>query len=99
MTLFSFSSSYWFIVLPALLYGVAQGMVLPTIQTLLVGFAPYQQRAAFMSLNSMVLRIGQTAGPVVIGFAYALGGIQYAFLGGSVVALIMLGIVIAMLRK
>ena len=99
MTLFAFSSSYWFIVLPALLYGFAQGMVLPTIQTLLVGLAPIQQRAAFMSLNSMVLRIGQTAGPVVIGFAYALGGIQYAFWGGSVVALIMLGVVVGTVRK
>ncbi|MBN2318244.1 MAG: MFS transporter [Acidobacteria bacterium] len=100
MTLFAFASSYWFIVLPALLYGFAQGLVLPTIQTLLLGFAPYRQRAAFMSLNSMVLRIGQTAGPVVIGFAYATGGgIQYAFLGGSVVAVIMLGIVVGMVRK
>jgi ACDE family multidrug resistance protein len=99
MILFAVSASYWFIVLPALLYGLAQGMVLPTIQTLLVGFAPLQQRAAFMSVNSMVLRIGQTAGPVVIGFASALGGIQYAFLGGSAVALVMLGIVVGMVRE
>ncbi|MBN2241446.1 MAG: MFS transporter [Acidobacteria bacterium] len=99
MTLFSFSSSYRSVVLPALLYGFAQGMVLPTIQTLLVGLAPIQQRAAFMSLNSMVLRIGQTAGPVVIGFAYGFGGIQYAFLGGGVVALAMFGIAAGMVRK
>ncbi|HSW40769.1 MAG TPA: MFS transporter [Acidobacteriota bacterium] len=99
MVLYAFSDSYLFIMLPVLLYGFGQGMVLPTMQTLLLEFAPIEQRAAFMSINSMVLRIGQTTGPVVIGFAYALGGTQYAFLSGGVVAVIMLGIVLGMVRR
>ncbi|MEJ2109492.1 MAG: MFS transporter [Acidobacteriota bacterium] len=77
MLLYSFASSYLFIALPVLLYGVAQGMMIPTMQTLLVGFAPLEQRAAFMSINSMVLRFGQTAGPMVIGFGFALGAQSY----------------------
>ena len=99
MLLYAFSFSYLWIALPVLLFGMAQGMMIPTMQTLLVGFAPLEQRAAFMSVNSMVLRFGQTAGPMVIGFAYALGGIEYAFLGGSAVALIMLGLVFGLVRK
>jgi MFS transporter, ACDE family, multidrug resistance protein len=99
MVLYAFSSSYWFIVLPVFLYGFGQGMVLPTMQTLLLGLAPLEQRAAFMSLNSMVLRIGQTAGPVVIGFAFALGGTHYAFLAGGIVAAGMLVVVLGMVRE
>jgi len=99
MVLYSFSFSYWFIVFPALLFGIAQGMMIPTLQTLLVGFAPLEQRAAFMSVNSMVLRFGQTVGPMIIGFAYTLGGIQYAYLGGSIIAAGMLGVVLGMIQK
>jgi MFS transporter, ACDE family, multidrug resistance protein len=46
-----------------------------------------------MSLNGMVLRIGQTLGPLTAGLFFALGGIKGAFFGGASVALLMIGIV------
>lgn len=99
MLFFAFSFSYWLLFLPALLFGFGNGLFMPTVQTLLVGFAPLKERAAFMSINSMVLRIGQTTGPMVIGFAYMLGGISYAFLGGCVVALVMLGCILLLVKS
>ena len=82
-----------------MLFGLGHGMFVPTVQTLLVGFAPLKERAAFMSVNSMVLRLGQTIGPLVIGLAYGLGGISYAFFGGCVVAVVMLGCVLLLVKS
>ncbi len=88
--------SLWYMLIPAVLYGMAQGMNIPTLQTLLVGLAPIEYRAAFMSINGMILRLGQTLGPLVTGVAYGLMGIDGAFWGGAVVAAVMMGTVLSM---
>ncbi len=51
-----------------------------------------------MSINSMVLRLGQTVGPIFIGLFYLLGGVSIAFIGGAAVALFMLLISILMVK-
>jgi MFS transporter, ACDE family, multidrug resistance protein len=45
--------------------------------------APIEYRAAFMSINGMVLRLGQTLGPVFMGLTFTVWGIQGAFLAGA----------------
>ncbi len=90
----------WIAVFPPLLiFGLGQGFFLPTVQTMLVGFAPLEERAAFMSLNSVVLRTGQTIGPLVIGLAYGLGGLSYAYFGSAFVALLMLIIILILIKE
>jgi len=89
----------WIVIIPPLLiFGLGQGLFLPTVQTMLVGFAPMKERAAFMSLNSMVLRTGQTTGPLVMGIAYMLGGLPYVYYSGALFALIMFFIVMILIR-
>lgn len=83
--------------IPAMFFGIAQGINIPNVQTMLVGLAPMKYRAAFMSLNGMVLRIGQTLGPIIAGFFFAVGGLQFAFLGGVIVAGVMLVIVFTLI--
>ena len=78
------------LILPSLLFGVAMGLNLPSLLTLLTGLAPTERRAAFMSLNGMVLRLGQTVGPLLMGVAYELGGMQAPFIGGAGLALLIL---------
>lgn len=68
---------------PALAFGVAQGLNIPTLQTLLATLAPLEQRAAFLSLNGMVLRLGQTVGPLLMGWAFGLGGMDAVLYGGA----------------
>lgn len=93
-------ASSWITIIPALLiFGMGQGLFLPTVQTMLVGFAPMKERAAFMSLNSMVLRIGQTTGPLVMGFGFALGGLSYVYYGGAIFAILMFLIVQIMIKE
>ena len=79
MLLLAFANQWWQLLLPIIAFGLAHGMIIPGIQTLLVGFAPISERAGFMSINGMVLRIGQTIGPVIIGIFYALGGHRNCF--------------------
>jgi hypothetical protein len=38
-----------------------------------------EQRAAFLSVNWMILRTGQTVGPLLLGVAYTFGGIAAPF--------------------
>ncbi|MBA4409167.1 MAG: MFS transporter [Bacteroidota bacterium] len=80
------------------IFGLGHGLLIPSIQNLLVGFASIKERAAFMSVNSMVLRIGQTIGPLLIGVFYVLASIQGSLLAGAVVALIMFGAVAGMVK-
>lgn len=90
----------WYAIFPPLLiFGLGQGLFLPTAQTMLVGFAPMKERAAFMSINSMVLRIGQTTGPLVMGVGFALGGLSYVYYGGSIFAVVMFLIVLTMIKE
>ena len=76
-----------FLIIPV--YGIGQGLNMPALQTLLTGLAPIEYRAAFMSMNGMVLRLGQTLGPLVMGGIYVLGGINAAFYAGAVLSLTM----------
>ncbi len=69
----------WLFPLPVMLFGFAQGINYPGVLTLLAGLAPTRNRAAFMSANGMVLRAGQTLGPVVTAGAFLWGGIESVF--------------------
>ena len=84
--------------LPALLFGAAMGLNIPSLQTILAGLAPTDRLAAFMSINGMVLRLGQTLGPVVMGAMYSWGGLNAPFFGGAVLAGLTLVLVIATVR-
>ncbi|NBC24013.1 MAG: MFS transporter, partial [Bacteroidetes bacterium] len=63
-------NNIWYFILPISLFGVAQGMNIPSILNLLTGYAPKEFRAAFLSVNWMVMRFGQALGPYVLGLVY-----------------------------
>lgn len=74
-----FISNLWLMVIPAIISGIANGSTLPSIQAAVAELAPMEYRGAFMSLNNMMLRLGQTIGPPLIGIAYIYGGIDATF--------------------
>lgn len=92
------SHSWFQVVVSVMVFGLGHGLLIPTIQNLLVGFASIKERAAFMSMSSSVLRIGQTLGPLVIGMFYAIGSLQGSFLAGAMVAVLMFGVVAGMVK-
>ena len=67
---------HWFVAFPVALFGVAQGMNYPVVMSLLAGRASTEHRAIFMSVNGMVLRVGQTLGPLIMAGVAAVGGID-----------------------
>jgi len=80
--------SLWWMLVPALVRGVAQGLLNPSVNTLVVEFAPMDSRAAVMALNSTMFRIGQTFGPFLFGLIYAAGGMDGVFhVGGGLLML------------
>ncbi len=99
LIILALAGSWLLIGVAVVIFGMAHGLIIPNIQTMLVGYASINERAAFMSINSMVLRIGQTLGPIVIGLFYTSGGLTWAFLSGAGVALGMLIIAILMVRS
>jgi ACDE family multidrug resistance protein len=74
--------------LPMLVFGAGQGMNIPSLQTAIAGMAPLEYRAAFMSINSTMLRLGQTLGPPLIAIAYVHGGFNATFYASSAIALV-----------
>ncbi len=75
--------------IPAFILGMANGICMPLMQTILSWLAPQQYRAIFMSVNGMILRIGQTLGPLYTGLFYVFFGIKGAFFSLIVPVLLM----------
>lgn len=92
------ASSLWQLAIPILIFGTANGLNVPSILTILNGYAPTEFRAAFMSMNGTVLRLGQTLGPVLVGVAVEWVGMNGSFLVSAVLALAMLGLLLPILR-
>jgi MFS family permease len=74
--------------IPVFIYGFANGILMPNIQTQISIFSPAKYRGAFMSINSSVLRLGQTVGPLISGIIITKCGSEYVFIAGIVFALV-----------
>ena len=101
MLLVPFMSNLWFLLIPAILSGMANGATLPSIQTSVAEIAPLEYRGAIMSLNNMMLRLGQTLGPPIIGIAYVYGGINATFFTAAGISAIVPVVIVmyGMIRK
>jgi MFS transporter, ACDE family, multidrug resistance protein len=95
----AYAGSWWMIGLGVFIFGLGHGLVIPNVQTMLVGYASIHERAIFMAFNSMVLRVGQTLGPIVIGLFYALDGLSATFLAGAGVAVVMFIVALIMVHE
>ena len=73
--------------IPIFMYGFANGITMPNIQTQISILSPAKYRGALMSLNSSVLRIGQTIGPLISGIVITKYGSGYVFIIGIIFAL------------
>ncbi|MFC1528345.1 MFS transporter [Candidatus Latescibacterota bacterium] len=94
-----FVSALWGFLIPAVIFGFGMGLAIPCIQSLLTEMAPIKYRAAFMSINNMVLRIGQTLGPVLMFFLLTAGGIEGVFYTGAGLSILMIVITRIMIHS
>ncbi|MFX0168247.1 MAG: MFS transporter [Candidatus Hodarchaeota archaeon] len=94
LTLIPLSQTLMLLLLPVVLYGIAMGLAMPTIQTLLVSLASTEYRAALMSLQGFVLRLGQTLGPFIMAFVIVYWNISGVYWFAAILALIMIPVVL-----
>lgn len=80
--------------LPIALFGFAQGINIPSVLNLITGYAAKEYRAAFLSVNWMIMRIGQAAGPWLLGFLYLWFGVNGTFYGSALFAFLFICVVL-----
>lgn len=76
------------ILISTFIMGLAMGVLLPGLMTYIAGVAPLEYRAAVMSINSTMLRLGQTLGPLIFGLVYIYASFDGVFLYGAGLALL-----------
>lgn len=76
---FPFIENIWLMALPISVFGLAQGITIPSLLNLLTGQAPSEFRAAFLAINWVVIRSAQTIAPALLGFVYLYAGINGTF--------------------
>lgn len=99
LVIIPFIHSLWLLLIPAIIFGIAGGANLPSIQTSVAELSPPEYRAAFMSLNNTMLRLGQTIGPPLIGLAYVYQGLDATFFAAAALALLVPLVAIAFGKK
>jgi len=81
------------IIIPAAIFGLAQGLNIPVLQTLLIGSAPPAYRGVLTSTMVTVFWLGQTLGPVVMSVVSLYADLAGVFLAGALLALAMVPVV------
>ncbi len=92
-------ANMYIFIIPILIFGSAQALNIPSLQTTLAKLAPDNQRGAFMSLNGMVIRLGQTLGPMIIGIGYSINGLRGAYYLGAFMAFLGLIVLFTMINE
>jgi MFS family permease len=75
------------LVIPCIVFGMAIGINNPNVQTLIAKTVRPEQRAAILSINGMVLRLGQTIGPLIMATFFAIAGYKLSYILAGFVAL------------
>lgn len=76
----------WWFIIPVFIFGAAQGINIPSIFNLLTGYADKEYRAAFLSVNWVVMRTGQAFGPYFLGLVYAGISLNATFYAAAITA-------------
>ncbi len=74
-----FAYNYFWLAIAIIIAGASNAINNPSLLSLLTAAAPAQFRGAIMSLNGMGLRIGQTAGPLLMASLVEIVTVEKAF--------------------
>ena len=97
MLLIALTNSLWMFIIPVMIFGFGNGMVMPVLVVMVTELASPAHRAILMSLNGAMMRIGQSLGPLLIGMAFALPNYRWAFYVGALISALALAIVFLVL--
>lgn len=79
------------LLLGPLVYGLGEGLMIPTLQDIVTGAAPATSRGSVVAMFVGVTRAGQTAGPLMTGAALEQIGSRVLFFAGAALAVLLAG--------
>lgn len=79
-------ASLWPLALPICAGGMAQGLTFPLLNASLASLADTRNRAVLMAVNGTILRLSQSAAPLVFGIGWTLAGWSGPYVMGLGVA-------------
>jgi len=88
MLIVPFVTNLWLLLIPSTIFGIGLGIGFPSIQTLLADLAPREYLATIISVNGTFFGLGQTLGPLLMGYAFSFGGINSVFYAAASFAII-----------
>lgn len=88
MLIVPFVSNIWLLLIPSTIFGIGLGIGFPSIQTLLADLAPREYLATIISVNGTFFGLGQTLGPLLMGYVFGFGGISSVFYAATGFAII-----------
>jgi ACDE family multidrug resistance protein len=89
----------WLLLVLTVIFGIAQSLNLPPAFSLLNEAAPDENRGAFISINSTILRLGQTLGLVFMSAAAIPVGLARAYFAGAALAAAMFLVALILIRS
>ena len=93
-----FIPSITLLVLPTLVFNLAYGTIIPSIIAAIARKAPVEYRAAIMSINTSILRLGQTIAPPLMTLAFSLGSYNWVYFGAAFLAFMAAVIVVFFIK-
>ena len=94
-----FAPGLFWCILPIFILGLSQGINNPTMISLYLAYTPYEQRSGVLAVNSFLVRLAQTIGPLMFGFIYAGLNIEAVFIIGAAACLLTCPLVLRGTRK
>lgn len=80
------------VVVALAIFGLGEGLMIPTLQDVATSSAPASSRGAVVAVWVGSARLGQTVGPLIAGVGLTAFGAPWTFAAGAVVALSMVGL-------
>lgn len=93
-----FVHTVWLFLIPSAIFGIAEGMCKPSIQTRLAGFAPIEHRAIFMSIKVTLGGLGALLGPLLMGAISIFSGYEGTFFACAGLTFVMLILTLVILK-
>jgi MFS family permease len=93
-----FVHNVWLLIIPSVVFGIAEGMCRPSIQTLLAGFAPIEYRATFMSIKGTVRGLGSLLGPLLMAAIFIISGYEGIFFACAGLTFVMFILALVVLK-
>ena len=92
-------TNIWWFILPIVMFGIAQGINIPSLLNLITGYALKDYRAAFLSVNWVVMKTGQALGPFLLGIIYLWYGIDGTFYFTALTAVLFILVTVIFVQK